>query len=63
MARAKFKLYVTDQVYATVTVAIELSKDQELLAEALGIGKEERANLLGQELQGLLLLMGNSDEA
>jgi hypothetical protein len=61
--KSKFKVYLTDQIYAVLKLDLEIPNDQKALAEALGIGKEEQANLVGQEMQSILLLLGNSDEA
>lgn len=60
--QAKFKVYLTEKVYAVLKLSLEIPTDQKNLAEALGIGKQEQDNLVGQKLQELLYLMGNSDE-
>lgn len=58
----KIKVYLTDKVYAIMTIKLEIPKDQRNLAESLGIGDYEQNNLIGQQLQTMLALLGNSDE-
>lgn len=61
--KARYKIYLTEQLYAVLTLDLEIPKDQKLLAEALGVGAQEQANLVGQKVNDLLLLLGNGDEA
>lgn len=50
------------QIFADLTLDLTISKDQETLAEALGSSRQERENLLGQKMQELMDLLGNTDE-
>lgn len=59
----KAKLFLTDKVYAHLKISIVIPTDQVNLAESLGIGEYERNNLVGQKLQELIYLLGNSEEA
>jgi len=61
--KTKLKLYLTDSVYAVLSVDLSIPKDQKNLAESIGIGEEEQKNLIGQSMQTILLMLGNSDEA
>ncbi len=60
--KTKLKVYLTEQVYGILSIDLVIPKDQENLAEALGIGKQERENLIGQQMQTTLALLGNSEE-
>jgi len=62
MERVKQKVYLTDQLYAVLTMKLEMPPAQRDLAEALGTGPQEQQNLLGQRMAELLQLMGNTDE-
>lgn len=62
-SQVTIKRFVTEEVYAVVKISMSFPKDQESLAEALGIRAEERANLIGQDLLYFKALLGNSDEA
>lgn len=60
--QAKFKVILPKGIYAVLTLKLELPSQQELLAEAIGIGQEEQKNLLGQYMAELINLLGNTDE-
>lgn len=66
MAKAKFKTPINEDrfpsLYATITVVVEIPKNLELVADALGVGKEERENLCGQKLAEIIQLLGNDEE-
>lgn len=61
--KAKIKYYLTDRFFAILTVDISIPADQAATAEANGSDKEEQANLVGQAMQTVQALLGNSDEA
>ncbi len=50
------------QIFADLILDLTIPKDQEVIAEALGSSKQERENLLGQKMQELMDLLGNTDE-
>lgn len=59
----KYKIYLRENLYAVLKIDLSFPKEQEALADALGIGKQERENLLGQQMTEFLYLLGCSDEA
>ena len=61
--KAKYKRYLTDQIYGILTISLDIPKEQKMLAEALGIGDQEQVNLVGQDMQTILSLLGNTEEA
>lgn len=62
MSQAKYKIQLRPGLYATLTIKMELPSQQKSIAEAMNIGPQEQDNLMGQKLQEILLLLGNSDE-
>jgi hypothetical protein len=65
MPKAKFKtpLNVGNiNLYAVITIQVEIPREVELVAEALGVGKQERDNLCGQKLSEMIQLLGNDEE-
>ena len=54
---------LTDSISATLTIDLSIPRDQQLVAELYGTGEQEQANLVGQKMQEILALLGNSDEA
>lgn len=62
MASAKFKVDLGNGIFATLKLSLELSRDQKMKAEIIGIEEEEQKNIIGQELQAIIALLGNSDE-
>lgn len=61
--KAKYKVYLNNSIYAILTLDLNLSKEQKQKAEILDIDEEAQNNLVNQEFQKLILLLGNSDEA
>lgn len=62
MTQVKLKAQLRPGLYATLTIKLEIPPVQRGIAEGMGIGPQEQDNLMGQKLQEILLLLGNSDE-
>jgi hypothetical protein len=63
LMRAKYKVYLTDNVYAVLSLDLSIPKDQQQMAAVTGMSEQEQSNAVGQKLQELLYLLGNTDEA
>jgi len=61
--KAKFKIFLTEKFYAVLTVNLEIPNDQRIVAELTGSNEQEQLNLVGQKMQEILYLLGNTDEA
>lgn len=61
--RAKFRIYLTEDLFAVLSLDLSIPFDQGLVADTKGIGRQERENLVGQKMQELLYLLGNTEEA
>jgi hypothetical protein len=61
--KAKIKLFLTPDIYAVLSISVEIPSGQKAKADIIGISEEEQKNLIGQALNTILALLGNSDEA
>lgn len=62
MAKAKFKIKLTNQVYGILTVTVEMNADQREVAETtFGMTEEECNNVLNQKLSEFIQLLGYDD--
>jgi hypothetical protein len=52
-----------DEFYAVLSLDMSIPNGQKEIAQAHGVSEQEQANLIGQKLQELMYLLGNTEEA
>lgn len=61
--KTRFKVYLMDEFYAVLSLDMSIPNGQKEIAQAHGVSEQEQANLIGQKLQELMYLLGNTEEA